>query len=276
MKGVGAFVERMRGDRCHGADLVRIGRLDGERVAIEGGQQPVRAMPRIGGGAAAFQQLAHVHGEAAVEAAQQRVGAHHRRIEGAAGDDDLGAGLDRPHEGLVAHLADDPRRPLEMARRQGVVVIERRDGAIGQPAAQPVAVDLGADPRRAEAVAALAADLAIDLDQPVKMAVAAGAAGAADQDRDAMPMGGIEDHLQVLPHRPAVGEGDAGAEIVRAGVDRSGVDGEDVGPTFHAEAHRPLGNAVAQHSLRREDGEAVGGHYHAIRCCMRGTCCCAP
>jgi hypothetical protein len=50
----------------------------------------------------------------------------------------------------------------------------------------------------------------------------------------------------------------AGAEIVRAGVSRAGVDGDQVGPGVEGGPQRRLGVAVAKQPERCVDGDRLG------------------
>ena len=106
-------MRRHRGDR---ADLVRVRGLHGETVAVDHAEQAVRAVARVGGGAAALEELAHVDRQRPVEARADGEGGDHRRVARAPRDDDLRAEVQRLLEGLVAHLADDARGGVQSRR----------------------------------------------------------------------------------------------------------------------------------------------------------------
>ena len=149
----------------------------------------------------------------------------------------------------------------------------RRDRVAGCPSAippEPVAVDL-APMRPCGAVAAPATELAVYLDRPVRDAAAAGppahpirtcrCAWAASSISPGHPL-----------HLPTVRVNDTPARDSGAGVDRSGVDRQDVGPGAPVPTRSSSTGSRSQAFPVREDGEPVADHLsHAIHRRMRGS-----
>ena len=284
--GIGPLVERVRGHRGHRADLVGVRRLDREGVVLDDAEQAIRAVPRVGGGPAAFEDLAHVQRQARVEAGPDGKGRDDRGVARAPGDDHLRAGVEGGQERLHAHLGHDARGPIHVGGGQRAVVVERAHPAARDLRPQPAAIHLGVDHRGAEAVAPLAAELAVEIERPLQVRAAATPARGADQHRDAPVARGVEDHGEVALGRAAVDERHARAQVVGAGIGRSGVEREDRRVAGEAALHGAGGDAVAEHAERREDGHRmhVRGSYglpqtgsgHGIAWPASGTCCCAP
>src|SRR5262249_62409739 len=130
-------------------------------------------------------------------------------------NDDLSAHVERAHERLVAHLRDDTHAAIDLLVGQRRLEVKGGRAAARDLALQPALVHLGADYRGAEVMAALAADLAIDLERPLEVRGAASAARRADEDGHAPLPGSVEAHAEVALERAPVGERHARAQVVR-------------------------------------------------------------
>ena len=119
------LVEGVGGHRRHRAHLVGVGRLHDERALLHEAEQAVGAVARIGGGAAALEDLPHVNDQPGVEARAHGQGADGRRVIGPPGDDDLRLHVEGAHEGLVAHLGHDAHALVHVRRGERRVEIER-------------------------------------------------------------------------------------------------------------------------------------------------------
>jgi hypothetical protein len=103
-----------------------------------------------------------------------------------------------------------------------------------------------------------------DLAAPFEVRRGARAAGRADDHRDA-GFHAVRDHVaQVALDAGAVGEGLAGAEVVRAGIGRAAVDGDQIRLFGHAAQEARFREAVAEDGGRGKNLE-FGFHGQVLR-----------
>jgi hypothetical protein len=248
------LVERVRRDRLDGAVLGRLGRPDHEAVGVDLGQDAVRGA-RQRDQRAALDDLAHVQGQPPLDAAHDRQSGAEGGVEGPPRQHDFGALLERRHQRLVSHLADDMGAGVDVGRREVAAQLEVDDVAGRELALQVVAVDVGLDDRQAEAEAVLGRDLADDLAGPGEVRRGAGPAGRADHQRDRALDRRPEQQPEVALHHCPAGERDAGPEVVRPEIGGPGVDGDQVRAGVECSPERRLRVAVPEQAKRRVDGE---------------------
>ncbi len=173
--GVALLVERVRGDRIGGAAPVRVGRNEGGgAVVVDFGHEAVRGRAGIAGERSALEHVADMVGKAGVDAAAYHVRREQRDVAGASGEDILGAALERGHEGMDTHLADD-----RAFAQRGLVELGAEPGRTQRARLQllddGLRVDLGADHGDLGVLdAQLGEDFLGDVEHEVEVAVAAG------------------------------------------------------------------------------------------------------
>ena len=87
-------------------------------------------------------------------------------------------------------------------------------------------------------------DLTDDLHFPGHMDIRTAAAGCADDQGDVQLAGSLQHQSHITLDRGGIGEGNAAAQIVRAGVGRAAVAGDQIGLLGHACQERCLREAV--------------------------------
>ncbi len=255
MVGIGLLVEGVGGRRLLGEAADGVERFEDEGVLAQGPEGAVG--PRAGrrGDGRALEDLAHVQGQAGVEAEADRQGGENGRVVAAAGQDDLAAGGQGLLDGLDAHLGDDVDRRVEDLRSQRRNEGQGDDLALVEVAEDPGLGHVGVDDAHLEGQLLLRRDLADDLLAPVDVGPGPAAAGRADDDRDAAADAGRQHEAEVALDRRPVGERLPRPEVVGAGVGRAGVDADEVGPALEAFPERGFREAVAEDGRRRQDAE---------------------
>ena len=159
----------------------------------------------------------------------ERDGGEHGGIVGAAGEHDIGPRFERPDEGLVPHLADDPRRAIDGGLSEGGHAAAALDPPVVQALLHAVLVDLGVDHGQLEVNIELARDLQDHLQVAPQMRLAPRPAGRADQQWYLLGARRLQQQAEITLHCAAVGEAVPGPEVVGARIGRSRVDGDRVG-----------------------------------------------
>src|SRR5262249_23306519 len=98
----------MHRDRMGRAAAYRIRwREQRSAVVIDFRDQAIGRRTGFAGERAGFEDMTNVIGETGLDAATNHVRGKQRGIAGAAGQNELGAGLERRDQGMDAHLSDD-------------------------------------------------------------------------------------------------------------------------------------------------------------------------
>src|SRR6185437_5644997 len=157
-----------------------------------------------------------------------------RRIARAPGQDDLGAVVERAHERLRPHHADDPRGAIDGLLVERLDVAQRLDASLAQLALDPALVLLGVDDGKLEAESVLAGDLAHDVGDDGEMRLAAGAAARADYQWNAPTARRVQHELEIALHRHARVDAFSRPQIVGTRIGRAAVDADHMWLARHA------------------------------------------
>ena len=222
--GIGVLVETVSGDAHAGAALVGVGRLDHEMVVAKRAEHAVLAGARLRHLGGAFDDLAEMPGEARIGAPHERQRREDGGVARPSGDDDVRALRERLLIGGQAHHRDDAPARVDGLRRQFLDRPQRGDPALGELALEVRPVGLRMDRRDPQPLPAFGGDLAHDLQHPGKVRFAAGAAGRADQHRNAVLPPGID-------HQPEIALGGRAGDERRC--PRRGSRGRDPGSRRH-------------------------------------------
>ena len=123
------------------------------------------------------------------------------RIAGPPREHDFRAVVERPHERLGAHHADNARGAFDGRRIEHRHVFQGAYAAFLQPSADFAFFLVGMDQRHLEVEAVFARDFARELGDLLQVRIAAGAAATADHQRDFFLARRIQHEPQVAPHR---------------------------------------------------------------------------
>ncbi len=169
-----------------------------------------------------------LQGQTGIESVQDGHCRKHRWIVRPAGEDDVGTTLQCFDKGLDAHLGNDVRARQDVLTLRWSARGQRKEVAGVEGAQQCGLADIGGDGREPKAQVLLTGDLTDDLKVPGKMGCSPAAPGRANDNGDLQFPAGFEHQPQVALDSPAVGEGHASAQIIRAGVDRASVNGNGI------------------------------------------------
>ena len=263
MVGVGFLVEGVRRSRFGGEfSIIRQG-FQHEGIFTQNAHRAVRAGAGGRGNRRAFEDLAAMQRQPFVVALHDRQGSKTGRVVGATGEHHLSTGLQGADEGLHPGLRDDVGTGVNGFVGEWRHEIERDDLPGIQCGVNGRLVDVGGNHRHLEADFFLGSDFEDDLSAPFEVRRSPGAAGRADNHRDA-GFHPFADHVtQVALDAGAVGKRLARAQIVGAGVGRTGIDGDQVGLFRHTALEAFFREAVAQNGCRREDFE-FGFHGNSV------------
>ena len=200
----------------------------------------------------ALDDFAHVPVESGVDAmqhAQARIGG---RVVRPTADDDVDVRMLRQHRGerLAPHLRHDLRRCRHVVVRQRAGRPARGDPSGIQPPVHQFGIDARKDGRKLEAIVLGGCDLSDHGNHVVHVAVDAGAAGGADDQRNPSLGAGLQQQRQVSHGGSPADQHGAQPELIRSGIGRAGIDDDGVEATVDAAPEMVGGDAVSQHADR--------------------------
>ena len=255
---IGLLVEGVGRDRFDGAALAFAAGLDDEVVGADSAHDQVRALRRRDRERAAFEDLAGMHAQGAVEAACDRKGRDVGGVPRAAAQHDVGIVRQRRDHRLDAELRHHLRRSVDVVLGQRLPGIEGVNPAGAQRVALVGLRYLGVDDRDLAAAAAASNLFREDGQRLVDLAVGAAAASRADEDLGAAFLLRVEQEGQVAPDHLAVAEERVGAEVVRTRIGAARIDRDQVDADAQGTFDRALGKAVTEHAVRKHDELALG------------------
>ena len=170
---VAALVQRMAGNRDGGAAMIGVARLDFEVIVPHAAEQGLGKIVRYRRQPRTFENLAAVKRQAFIEAAQDRQRGKNRVVARAAGDDDVGACVERSDERLSAHLCHDGTALIDGPGRQRAVRPQTLQRRLRHTPFEIGLVDFGADDGHAEFHAVFPGKLMHELDGLRQRGVAA-------------------------------------------------------------------------------------------------------
>ena len=144
--------------------MVAVTRLNFEVIVPHAAEQRLGKIIRYRRQTRTFQNLAAMKRQAFIEAAQNRQRGENRVIARAAGNDDIGACIERSDERLSAHLCHDGTALIDGLGRQRAVRPQTLQRRLRHTPFEIGLVDFGADDGHAEFHAVLSRELMHELD----------------------------------------------------------------------------------------------------------------
>ena len=237
-------------------------RFENKTLAGERAESAIGSAAGRGGDRAAFENLAHVDGQARIVAEHDRQRGEVGRIVASARQHHVAAGLERLDERLAAHLRDEMAGGVDGFFGQLGHERQRADFPGAQGGFHRFLFDVGGDHAQAEGEIFLAGDFFEDFAAPGQMRRSARSARRADDDRHAEFQSFDEHVAQIALDERPIGERLAAAEIIRPGIGRAGVAGDQMRLPRDAFHEGFFGKTVAQDRGGREDAKFFVWHGH--------------
>ena len=246
------LIQRVGGDTGPGHPFLGVTWLNGEMVFVKRSDHTVATETRLRHLRTAFDDFSQMPCEPGIGPSHQRDSCIDRSIAGAAGNDHIGAILERFLKRLRPHHCDDSMRALDLVLGKFADRPQRRDLTCPRFGFQRILRLLAPNHRDFRMKSFLRGNLPYDFHQPINMRVTTTTASGTDEDGHSL-LGTPFHHQRQIPlRRRARNERLSGAKIIRPWVHRPGVRRNQIEIHLKGALDRFLSIAVAKHARCRK------------------------